>query len=230
MTENKALAFFRRISFIVLVCALFLIGVALTIQYWAEPQKAQTVTSLLSFSATVILLAVTWLYVRTTKEQVSLLREQWEEGHKARLSFSHHVERNTFRDFEYSANRIVITSQVVYLEVWNLGQPTLIVHGVRFTQNLTGRTRAIEAHEIIRSRAVGKVDITEMLLKILSHSDDFIEIVNAPAVMRQMDVRLIYSFGAGNKISKAETFEFSPSLDNGQLTIVVVEPPIIVED
>jgi hypothetical protein len=232
VAERKSIEFLRKYWFIILMALFSLLGILLLITYWAEPQKSQTVAAFLSFIATAILLSVTWLYVRTTQAQLNLMREQWEEGRKPRITFSPHVDRETYNELEYGSppNQRRILFQIVYLEIWNLGQPTINILGVRFTQNLTGRTRAIETHEIVRKGDVGRVNITEPLLKILSHSNDFIEIVNAPPVMRQIEMRVKYSFGLGNKISRAETFEFAPSLEGDRVVIVVAEPAIHIEE
>jgi hypothetical protein len=72
-------------TFVVLV----LVISALTVfaHYWGDPVRAQAVGALLGFLAAMILVGVTWEYVRINQKSLSLQQAQWDQQNKVVLRF-----------------------------------------------------------------------------------------------------------------------------------------------
>jgi len=117
-------------------------GIALR-HSWPDSEKSQTIVAAASFTTTILLLCITWMYVLTNQDTLVLLRRQWDESRRVCLNFGLTVEQD---------------QPVIWIA--NLGLAHFMVSGVRL-RTPAGQLEEFEDHVVVQPGKIEKLCIPE---------------------------------------------------------------------
>jgi hypothetical protein len=154
--------------FVLLVLA-YLAGSA-AFNWWPWPSKTIDPSpriSLLGFLANIVLLAITWVYVITTRDQLDDARKRAKEEDAVRVALSVRVSVPCTEDVKLGIGEGKYKEgPPIYLDVWNFGRPTFMVMEIDIS--VGSSADGLRPQRLVPEGQVASVAVTHMLMRLAS--------------------------------------------------------------
>jgi hypothetical protein len=129
------------------------IGTAL-FRNWGDSAKSQALAAVGSLLASLLLVAITWIYVVTNQETLLLLKEQWHQSRSVLMKFG-----------------IRIDGARPSIWVANLGQCHFLIESAVF-RTPKGRTEAIDSAQVVKAGTTESILVSDELVRRLEITGD----------------------------------------------------------
>jgi hypothetical protein len=156
------------------------VGVLWTLAYLASasvfswsPWSAKTIDaalriSLLGFLATLVLLAITWVYVLTTRDQLAEARKRAKEEDAVQVMLSVRVPAYGRETAKLGIGEgLFKEGPPIYLDVWNFGRPAFMVMEVQVAVG-QGNIESLRPQELVSGGQIVSIPVTHILMGLAS--------------------------------------------------------------
>lgn len=163
---------------------------------------------LLGFFANLVLVGITWVYVLITREQ---LREI-QAAHDPRAVLHVRVPNPYEEDIKFGKGGGVFRSgPPIYLEVWNVGGPTIMVTRVAVTEKDSQYKGDLTPQVVVDSGKLGSVNVAYAVMRLVAERfetpDQMIDFPSLTTAEAQFKADF-FSFGMERTLQIACKFQF----------------------